>query len=298
MSYDPKSPRPSATVILVRREGEEASIYLLRRSRRSGFMGGFYVFPGGSVETRDRGPHWYRHLDMAPQQFAEKFGDDPDCDEILAHLVAAVRETIEEAGVLLADRSAPPAGGDPQAAGRPRRRGHGSGNWFAEEIAKGGWRLSASRLYPWARWITPEQMRSRFDTRFFLAVMPEGRRCRPDGRETVHGVWSTARMALEANCEGRIPLSPPTLMTLQGLLKYPGYDALLQAAEHRRWGNAKMPRLVRLQKGDKMIMAPWDPDYSKGPFETDIRRAELLPAGAAFSRMLLKEGCWRPITIA
>jgi len=291
----PASPRPSATVILVRRQGDQPSIYLLRRSPKSGFMGGFYVFPGGTVAAQDRGPHWYPHLDTSPQRFAERFGGELDGDEILAYLVAAVRETAEEAGVLLAEGSNPPAGGDSEEPVRSNFSGRESANWFPEAAIRGGWRLGASRLYPWARWVTPEQMRSRFDTRFFLARMPADRRCRPDGRETVHGVWCTPRTALEANCAGRIPLSPPTLMTLQALLKYGSFDALLRAAENRGWGQPKMPRLVRLQYGDRIILAPWDPDYRTPSFEMDARRAEPLPPGAEFSRMLLKEGVWRPV---
>ena len=79
------------------------------------------------------------------------------------------------------------------------------------------------------------------------------------------------------------------------MLKYASFDALLRAAEIRGWGQAQMPRLVRLRKGDRIILAPWDPEYRTHSFEMNTRRAELLPPGAGFSRMLLREGVWRPV---
>lgn len=297
MSHEPPTPRPAATVILVRREGNQPSVYLLRRSPRSGFMGGLYVFPGGTVETQDRLPDWYRHVDVSPRRLEDRFGGEGNCDEILAYLVAAIRETLEEAGVLLGQRPGAAIGGSSDETCRRRFFDDPSPQWFLEEVANGDWRLAVSNMYRWARWITPEQMRRRFDTRFFLAVMPEGRQCRPDGRETVHGLWATPRSALEANLQGRTPLSPPTLMTLQALLQYPTCDSLLRAGEKKHWGEAKMPRLVRLQHGERIILAPWDPDYQRGDIDIDPRHARPLAPGVPFSRILLCDGVWRPIAV-
>lgn len=295
MSPEPPAPRPSATVILLRREGGEPLVYLLRRNPHSGFMGGFYVFPGGTVEAQDRHPDWYRHMDIHPRQFEERFGGNGSSNEILAYLVAAVRETLEEAGVLLGYKPEAFGSDDADRTHRLRCGEDFSREWFRKAISSEGWKLAASRIHRWARWVTPEQMQRRFDTRFFLTGLPEYLHCRPDGHETVHGIWLSPRQALAANSEGRTPLSPPTLMTMQEMLFYETFDSLLKAAEKRHWGDARMPRLVRLDGGERLILAPWDPAYHQRGLDIEPGRATLLPPGTAFSRMLLKDGVWRPI---
>jgi len=115
----PPVPVPAATVILVREEAGHLQVYLLRRSQTSGFMPGSYVFPGGLVDHGDRDDAlWQAHVDLAPDALGERLGAAAVGFDALCYGVAAVRETFEEAGVLLA-RPRFPAPGD---FGRARER--------------------------------------------------------------------------------------------------------------------------------------------------------------------------------
>ena len=84
-------------------------------------------------------------------------------------------------------------------------------------------------------------MRSHFDTRFFVAFMPQDQVCLPDERETVHGIWISPEQALKGNHEGEITLSPPTLVTLQELLGYKDLSTLQRSVKTRPWGEARFP---------------------------------------------------------
>ena len=99
----PKEPERAATVILTRQHGGELQVYLLRRSARSSFMASNYVFPGGRVDPTDWAPGlWNEHLDMDIKDICRQLGGGLSDEEVIANGVAAIRETFEEAGVLLA----------------------------------------------------------------------------------------------------------------------------------------------------------------------------------------------------
>ena len=99
------------------------------------------------------------------------------------------------------------------------------------------------------------------------------------------------------NITGQIPLSPPTMVMLQELLKYPTLEDLKKAALSRLWGTPNSPRLIALDKG-AVLIEPWDAEYGQPDIEIDARKLEkaLLPAGEPFSRIWYREGLWRPIT--
>ena len=196
MSADnrPPVPVPAATVILVREEAGRLQVYLLRRSQTSGFMPGSYVFPGGLVDDRDRDDAlWLTHADLAPDVLGERLGQAAGGFEALCYGVAAVRETFEEAGVLLA-RPRFPAQGDFGRACERRLAESPAHGWFTRLVVSDGWVLTLSALSRWARWITPERMPRRFDTRFFVAVLPPGQACLPDMQETTAGIWISRGM--------------------------------------------------------------------------------------------------------
>jgi 8-oxo-dGTP pyrophosphatase MutT (NUDIX family) len=287
---------PSATVILVRPHGDRFQVYLIRRSRKSGFMGGLFVFPGGVVDPEDRDPaFWLRHVDMSADRIDEKIGGEYSTDRALSYGVAAIRETLEESGVFFAHRNgAKTAAAAP--AGRLRQRQQDGPGWFAEQVAAGGWTLSLSVLNPWSRWITPVGMSRRFVTLFYLAVMPEAQQCSPDAHETIQGVWATPRQGLAANLDGEIPLSPPTVVTLHQLLAYQSLEQLLAGAGARDWGETIRPRMLKHQKG-AVIIEPWDPQYEDEALQIDPEQLEkhLVPAGEPFSRIWFHEGRWRTV---
>jgi len=292
-------PRPAATVILTRAHADEFQVYLLKRSDRSGFMGGYYVFPGGTLDTEDRDTGvWRHHVDMNFEDISIKLGGGLNPEDALAYGVAALRETMEEAGVLLARQEQPQAGGQELICSL-RLRPNFLPGWFKQRIVMDKWILALSRLTRWAHWITPELMKRRYDTRFFLTFLPAEQVCRPDNRETTHGLWISPREGLAANRNGKIPLSPPTLITLSELSKYPHWEDLQNEAEHRTWGETMLPRLIPLKAG-AVILEPWDPQYRQKNVNIDVERLEqsVLPIGEPFSRIWCHEGIWRAIAVS
>jgi 8-oxo-dGTP pyrophosphatase MutT (NUDIX family) len=160
--------RPASTVVLVRPHGTGFEVYLLKRSGQSGFFPGSYVFPGGAVASEDRDAGlWLRHSDLDLPGVERRLGGTLPATEMLAYGVAAIRETFEEGGVLLASRAQEIDSGM-QAIGETRKVKKLSKGWFREWAVSGGWYLQLSRLARWTHWITPEAFKPRFDTRFFL----------------------------------------------------------------------------------------------------------------------------------
>lgn len=288
-------PRPAATVVPVRPHRGDLQVYLLRRSPRSRFMAGNYVFPGGVLEPADRDTHfWGGRLDLDAEAFERRLGGSLAWETALAFTVAAVRETFEEAGILLAR---------PTGRGRRERTtleasraaGDLTEGWL-KALAERGWVLTTAALRRWAHWITPEAMPRRYDTRFFLAFLPQGQVGRPDRRETSDGRWVTPRQGLVGNLSREIPLSPPTVVTLQMLLPYRAIEDLYADCRTRPWGPALRPRLVRTAAGP-VIVEPWDPAYQHPTITIDADALEgaLLPAGVPFSRIWCREGFWQPV---
>jgi 8-oxo-dGTP pyrophosphatase MutT (NUDIX family) len=288
---------PAATVILTREQAGTLQVYLMKRSPKSGFMAANFVFPGGTLDGHDQHFRLFNNCcDMTPDEIALRFGPDLTHAQALVYCVAAVRETLEEAGIFLAschDSSGP----DPERINRLRLAADLESDWFVKLVEHGKWRLSLSALYRWSHWITPELLKRRFDTRFFLAEMPDGQCCRPDGRETVQGLWLSPTDALQGNMAGEVALSPPTLVTLHELSQYRTLADLLTEAAKRPWGPAIQPRLVPLPQG-AVIVEPWDPRYHQKVIKIDPEdlAASVLPVGTSFSRIWLDRGIWKPIS--
>jgi hypothetical protein len=168
-------------------------------------------------------------------------------------------------------------------------------DWFRNKVLNENWTLSFSRLFPWSHWITPVAMSKRFDTRFFIALMPEGQVCVPDDRETVHGLWVSPLKGLQENIRGEIPLSPPTLITLHELLPYNKLADLTNALRPDAWAEPQLPVLFKLEKG-AVIVEPWDPQYGKEiEIEPKGLEQKVAAIGAPFSRLWLHKGIWRPL---
>ena len=299
MQNDDKNPRtltPAATLILTRQHTSELQVYLIRRSLKSGFMAGNYVFPGGRVDPEDRNFNiWQPRVDLDRSGITQKLGGDLTAVEVLAYGVAAIREALEEAGVFLGHRyeSNPD---DLKRICQLRLTADLPPGWFQKLAVTENWTLTLSSLSRWSHWITPERMKRRYDTRFFAATMPSGQVCRPDGRETTHGFWISPEKGLAGNLTGKIPLSPPTLITLHELLQYASLQDLAKETEGRLWGEALLPRMIPLDKG-AVIVEPWDPLYSHTNIEIDpvgLRKA-VLPIGQPFSRIWHHQGIWRPV---
>jgi 8-oxo-dGTP pyrophosphatase MutT (NUDIX family) len=288
----------AATVILTRQQAGRFQIYLLQRSYESGFMAGNFVFPGGMIDPEDRNIDLFQaHSDLNLNAIASRLGGGLAAEKVLPFCVAAIRETLEEAGVFLAHKEKNRRQRLDEACSL-RLASRLPRDWFVRLVTGAGWRLTLTALSRWSHWITPELMKHRFDTRFFIAAMPAEQHCRPDSRETVKGVWTGPEEALAGNLDGSIPLSPPTLVTLHELLSFTSLKDLQIESGQRSWGPAICPRLVPLAKG-AVIIEPWDPQYH----DTEIRIAadalpsSLLPVGEPFSRIWYDGRLWRPISV-
>lgn len=223
--------KDAATVLLLRDGAAGVEVYLLRRVRGMPFAGGMTAYPGGSVDPRDADADiaW---SGPAPAEWAASFG----CDEKLARALvcAAVRETFEEAGVLLASvdgaevLAADDDGWEADRAGLLDRS-----HSLAELLDRRGLTLRADLLRPWAHWITPEAEPRRYDTRFFVAAVPAGVEARDISGEADEAVWITAAEALAQNERGERPMLAPTLVTLTDLSGYSSVAEVLAGAPPR-----------------------------------------------------------------
>ncbi|MGA2828882.1 MAG: NUDIX hydrolase [Streptosporangiaceae bacterium] len=222
------APRDAATVMLVRSAGPDAEVYMLRRQRSMAFAPGAYVFPGGSVDESDtEGGHgWAGPL---PDQFAAALGLPAAGAQALIR--AAVRETFEECGVLLAGPSADAALGDTSGDDweADRRALADRSLSLAELLVRRDLMLRSDLLFPWSRWITPKAEPRRFDTRFFVARLPEGQRAAGGTDESDEAAWLRPSAALAAADAGELMLLPPTAITLRELGAQPDVAALLAA---------------------------------------------------------------------
>ena len=288
-------PQMASTVILIREHNGELQVYLLKRSIRSDFFPETYVFPGGRVEGEDRTfGLWKAHVDLDSEEISQRLGGSLTVEAALTYGVTAIRETFEEAGVLLAYRNEHTH--EELERIKDRRQGEELPNgWLNNLVVSDGWMLAFSRLFRWAHWITPEGMPKRYETRFFLMFMHPGQECEPDARETTHGVWISPEKGLMKNLQGEIPLSPPTLVTLHELLQYSNKRDLRKEVKTRKWGEALLPRMFNVPKG-KLILEPWD-HVSKKELEIDTigLKMNFLSIGEPFSRLWYNGRVWRPV---
>jgi len=260
-------------------------------------MAGKYVFPGGKIDPEDMDINsWENHVDQDIEQISHRLGHPLSYAKILPYCVAVIRETFEEAGVLLIDDTTQLINTLEQLHSH-RAGGNLPREWLRQRIVAKGGVLSVSRLFRWAHWITPLVMKQRFDTRFFVAEMPAGKKCQPDNQETTHGIWVSPNAGLAGNRSGKIPLSPPTLVTLQELLKFPDMGALKAEIVQRPWGTPIMPRLIPLSNGT-LILEPWDPMYSKKKVAINAESLpqKVLPVGQPFSRLWRHKDECQPVS--
>ncbi|WP_354641360.1 NUDIX hydrolase [Kitasatospora camelliae] len=225
----PAEPKPSATVVLLRDTADGPRAYLLRRRTSMAFAGGMYAYPGGKVDPRDAEAEigW---AGPSPEEWAERLGVDVRTAQ--AVVCAAVRETFEEAGVLLAgpdaDTVVPPRD---WSADRAALEAHELS--FAEFLGKHGLVLRSDLLAAWARWITPAFEERRFDTWFFVAVLPGGQAAAEQVGEADRVAWLTPAEAVEGYAEGRYGMLPPTVTVLRELLPVRTAAGALAAAADR-----------------------------------------------------------------
>ena len=223
--------RDAATVVLLRDGAGGPEAYLLRRVRGMAFAAGMTVFPGGAVDRRDADAEiaW---VGPPPADWAAAL----DADEPLARALvcAAVRETFEESGVLLAGASADEVcatAGDEWEADRVglERREFS----LAELLSRRGLALRADLLRPWAHWVTPEGESRRYDTRFLVAALPAGQFTRDVTSEADVVEWVRPVDAIAQATAGERTMMPPTIVTCEQIAAYGSVAEVLAAADRR-----------------------------------------------------------------
>jgi 8-oxo-dGTP pyrophosphatase MutT (NUDIX family) len=220
-------PKQAATVLLLRDGEPGLEVYLLRRTKGMPFAGGMTAYPGGGVDPRD-GDTEVAWFGPPPAEWATAFG----CDERIARelVCAAVRETFEEAGVLLAGD---PRGGAvvPDVSGddwEEQRQALLTRDLSLTELLAGrGLALRSDLLRPFAHWITPPVEPRRYDTKFFVAALPVGQEARDVSGEADEASWLTPTAALTEASAGTRPMLPPTTHTLGQLEPFPDVTAAL-----------------------------------------------------------------------
>lgn len=227
---------PAATVVLLRDGSEGLEVLLMRRPGTMAFAPGMHVFPGGRVDLV--------HDVRTPVRGSLLTGSWGDPSLSAALVAAAVRETFEEAGVLLAlDHSGRTAVPD-DAWARDRATSETSGG-FPEVLHHRRLHLDADLLVPIAHWITPEVEARRFDTRFLAAALPARQQVDAHETETDTAHWTAPRDALSEYGAGRRPMLPPTVAVLRDLAGHRSVaEALAWARDQTVRPLLPRPRLV------------------------------------------------------
>jgi 8-oxo-dGTP pyrophosphatase MutT (NUDIX family) len=266
-------PKASASVILMdpARGGKEPfGLFLLKRRTGSSFMPNRFVFPGGKVEPLD--------------------GAEPLTDATLR--TCALRELWEEAGVILAADAKAAAAADPAARAGVLADLEAGNISLKQALAALDLRPALEILIPYARWITPTARPQRFDTTFYLALMPQGQEAASDQKETSQGLWLGPAQALAENQAGKVELAPPQVRILGELAVYESLEGLLKAASQA--GLAPVQPFLWIEDKKRVILLPWDPDY-----EAEAPRADARPCPAHLcTRLVHDKGRWLPFSAA
>ncbi|GAA0919956.1 NUDIX hydrolase [Streptomyces thermoalcalitolerans] len=228
----PVTPKRAATVMLLKDTGAGPAVYMLRRRASMAFAGGAYAYPGGGVDPRDD-DHLVRWAGPTRAWWADRLGVDESAAQAI--VCAAVRETYEEAGVLLAGPDADSVVGDTTGADWEADRAALVARElsFADFLDRRGLVLRSDLLGAWTRWITPEFEARRYDTWFFVAALPEGQRTRDVSTEADRTVWVRPKDAAAAYDRGELVMMPPTIATLRQLIPCGSPAEALAAARDR-----------------------------------------------------------------
>ena len=228
-------PKDAATLILMRdaaRSGDRLEILMLRRHSNSAFLPGAYVFPGGRVEAAD----YAREVEGVCQGLTSRQaqsiidGASPP-EKALGFFVSAIREAFEEAGILLAYKESPDLiainGEEKARFSQYRRQVQEDPSSFAALVRSEGARLATDRLFYFAHWITPEIVRIRFDTRFFVAAAPPNQEALYDALETTDSLWITPQEVLEKRRKGELNVPFPTFCNVRGLAEFSSVEEVI-----------------------------------------------------------------------
>jgi 8-oxo-dGTP pyrophosphatase MutT (NUDIX family) len=257
------APRPASTILLLRDSAVtrgEIEVFMMVRHYEIDFSSGALVFPGGSVDKGDQ------EIIANPALYAGGEGLDASA---LSFRIAAIRETFEESGILLARVSGLNSLVDARRASEIEAAHRGplceGKTTFSKILADNGLRLALDELLPYAHWITPEGMPKRFDTWFFLAAAPPEQVGAHDGRESTDSIWLSPGEALAGGESGRFKLPFPTTRNLIKLGKQPSVKAALDDSRGKPVVTV-MPVMTKLN-GGRQLRIPREAGYDGEVFE-------------------------------
>ncbi|MDB5759098.1 MAG: hydrolase [Burkholderia sp.] len=271
------TPRPAATLILARDGAAGPEIFLMQRTLKANFVAGAYVFPGGAVDPGDADPFWADNAEGFDDAHASRLlGLDQGG---LAYWVAAIRETFEESGLLLAT-DAGGAAPDAEELTALRARVASGELDFNALCRERRLRPTLTDLRYFSHWITPPGLSRRFDTRFFLAAAPAEQVAVPDQVETIAHAWVRPEEALAMQKRGEIELVFATIQTLRALSGFGNVAAMLAHAQALEAVPALMPRISTGSSGRRMVL-PSDRAYAEvgklDPFGEGHAWSEITP---------------------
>lgn len=249
--------RDAATVVMLRDAPTGMEVFLLKRHGLSDVLGGAYVFPGGKLDAADAQLDMATHLDQSPQALHAAL-NEPQLAELSAAglYVAALREAFEESGVLFAENASAAATANAAAMLKDGVR-------FDAMLASLSLRLQTQDVLPWSRWITPKMAsvsHKRFDTRFFVAGVPQHQTAQHDNHETTESVWLQPRAALAQYWDKAIELAPPQIMSLVHLSHHNSVASVLAQARSGK------PPVIQPEPfdmdGTRVICYPGDAQHS------------------------------------
>ena len=253
---------PAATVMLVRDAEPSPEVLMLVRNVKSEVMPNLSVFPGGRVDADDR--RAAHRLVGVEEQTAVGIFPELDAEAALAFFVAAIRETYEESGLLIARRRGERDLLSAEAASelQPYRLAvQKHEHSFCELIEKWDLELAGDRLAAHGRWVTPEPMKHRFDTLFLTAVAPAGQLAEHDGVELSEATWLRPEDALRENEERKRMIIFPTKCNLDTLSGFSSTEELLAASRSRMI--VKIAPTVTKVEGRPAVSIPEGVGYSR-----------------------------------
>ncbi|MDC0196536.1 NUDIX hydrolase [Gammaproteobacteria bacterium] len=246
------TPVVATTVLLIRDSGNGLEVFMVTRHHKIDFAYGALVFPGGKLDDNDSDPEL---IDLCSKQH-------PGVDNLAAR-ICGIRETFEEAGVLLARDSFK---GDMISSQRCaelqityRELLHKGSVTLLEIVRKENLELACDQLTPFARWITPSSFSRRFDALFYLVETPINQIASHDSVESIGSVWSTPSDALKKADEGRVTLVFATRMNLQKLGKYDDVTSAVHAA--KKHGVIPVEPLLHEKDGTVTYTIPIEAGY-------------------------------------
>ena len=228
-----RKPKHAATVILLRPAQDRGfEVFLTRRPDGMPFLGGMYCYPGGTVTKDDFSPRLIERITgLTAKQARKILGAHYSPVEAIGFWIAAVREVFEEVGVLLAtERSGAPLILDADRSARLAEK-HAAllkkSVSFAELLESEQLSCDLGSLTHFSYWQTPSQVAMRFETRFFIAVLPQGQTPLSTSYEVTHSLWLTPDRGMQLFGRGDLPMIFPTFAALRTLADFDTYESVL-----------------------------------------------------------------------